>query len=109
MNDEFHLGEPARHPPRLGTPTRGRAGSSFGVRLVWIVAGLVFAGALAFVFLRSADEAGKQIAESHGTVGGAAVRSDPRDALHGERRHGGLRSVLVAASFGPQPQDGSGR
>jgi hypothetical protein len=31
---------------------------------VWIVAGLVVAGALALVFLRSADEAGKQIADS---------------------------------------------
>ena len=31
---------------------------------MWIVAGLVVVGALAFVFLRGADEAGKQIAAS---------------------------------------------
>jgi hypothetical protein len=64
MIDEFNFGEPAKHPARLGDrkPTRGVR--SFDARLVWIVVGLVVAGALAFVFLRSADEAGKQIADS---------------------------------------------
>ncbi len=60
MKDEFHFGEPAKHPARLGEhePKRARP------RLVWIVAGLVVAGVLAFVFLRSADEAGKQISQA---------------------------------------------
>lgn len=64
MNDEFVFGEPSKHPARLGRSKPQRAGSSFAPKLVWIVAGLVVAGALAFVFLRSADEAGKQIAGS---------------------------------------------
>jgi hypothetical protein len=68
MSDEFTFGEPAKRPARLGKakPDRAgaRAGSSLAPRLVWIVAGLVGAGALAFVFLRGADEAGKQIADS---------------------------------------------
>jgi hypothetical protein len=64
MNDEFNFGEPAKHPPRLGTSNPERAWGSFDMRLVWIAGGLVVAGVLAFVFLRSADEAGKQIADS---------------------------------------------
>lgn len=64
MNDEFHFGEHAKRPARLGGRRPRHAGSSFDPRLVWIVAGLVVAGVLAFVFLRSADEAGKQIADS---------------------------------------------
>jgi hypothetical protein len=64
MNDEFSLGAPAKHPARLGDRKPKRGVRSFDARLVWIVVGLVVAGALAFVFLRSADEAGKQIADS---------------------------------------------
>ncbi len=64
MKDEFNFGEPAKHPARLGQPKPKHAGGSLDPRLVWIVAGLVVAGVLAFVFLRSADEAGKQIADS---------------------------------------------
>jgi hypothetical protein len=64
MKDDFNFGEPAKHPARLGRSTPGHAGRSFDPRLVWIVAGLVVVGVLAFVFLRSADEAGKQIADS---------------------------------------------
>ncbi|MBA3739200.1 MAG: hypothetical protein H0W97_11625 [Actinobacteria bacterium] len=64
MKDEFNFGEPAKHPARLGPHTTKRAGGSVDPRVVWIVAGLVVAGVLAFVFLRSADEAGKQIADS---------------------------------------------
>ena len=64
MKDEFSFGEPAKHPARLGPHTTKRAGGSVDPRVVWIVAGLVVAGVLAFVFLRSADEAGKQIAHS---------------------------------------------
>jgi hypothetical protein len=64
MNDEFAFGDPAKHPARVGKSRPERAGGSFGPRVVWIVAGLVVAGAFAFVFLRGADEAGKQIADS---------------------------------------------
>jgi len=64
MNDEFVFGEPSKHPARLGRSKPHRVGSSFGPKLVWIVAGLVVAGALAFVFLRGADEAGTQLASS---------------------------------------------
>ncbi len=64
MKDDFSFGEPAKHPARLGQASPRHAGGSFDRRLVWIVAGLVVAGVLAFVFLRSADEAGKQIADS---------------------------------------------
>lgn len=64
MNDEFVFGEPAKRPARLGESKSQRARASLGPRFAWIVAGLVVAAALAFVFLRSADEAGKQIADS---------------------------------------------
>jgi hypothetical protein len=66
MSDEFSFGEPAKHPVRLGKPRAEpeRAEGSFVPRVVWIVAGLAVAGAFAFGFLRSADEAGRQIAGS---------------------------------------------
>jgi hypothetical protein len=64
MKDEFHFGEPAKRPARLGDADPKRARNSFDPRLVWIVAGLLVAGVLAFVFLRGADEAGTQIADS---------------------------------------------
>jgi hypothetical protein len=64
MNDEFAFGDPAKHPARVGKSRPAPAGGSFGPRVVWIVAGLVAAAALAFVFLRGADEAGTQIAGS---------------------------------------------
>ena len=64
MNDEFAFGDPAKHPARLGKARQERARGSFDPNLLWIVAGLVVAGAVAFVFLRGADEAGKQIAGS---------------------------------------------
>jgi hypothetical protein len=109
MNDEFVFGEPAKHPARLGESKPERAGSSLGPKLVWIVAGLVVAGALAFVFLRSADEAGKQIADSHleavsqtaraydaaaqGTMGRAVVV-----ALSLYAEHGGFTADLATLS-----------
>ncbi len=64
MNDEFHFGEPAKRRARLGGGKPKRAARSFDLRLLWIAAGLVVAGVLAFVFLRSADEAGTQIADN---------------------------------------------
>jgi hypothetical protein len=64
MSDGFNFGEPAKHPARLGEQKPKHTGGSFDPRLVWIVAGLVVAGVLAFVFLRSADQAGKRIADS---------------------------------------------
>jgi hypothetical protein len=63
MSDEFHYGEPARHPARLGGARLRSAGRSVDARLVWLAAGLVVAGVLAFVFLRGADEAGNEIAK----------------------------------------------
>jgi hypothetical protein len=68
MNDEFVFGDPAKRPARLGESKPQRAGTSFGPRFAWIVAGLVVAAALAFVFLRGADEAGKQITGSQSEV-----------------------------------------
>jgi hypothetical protein len=64
MNDEFVYGDPAKRPARLGESKPQRAGTSLGPRFGLIVAGLVVAGAVAFAFLRGADEAGKQIAGS---------------------------------------------
>jgi hypothetical protein len=64
MSDGFQFGEPAKRPPRLGDRKPKHAATSFDARLVWIAAGLVIAGVLAFVFLRGADEAGTQIADS---------------------------------------------
>ena len=97
MSDGFVFGEPAKRPPRLGRPKPER-GSSLSPRLVWVVAALVLVGALAFVFLRTADEAGKQIADSQkkavsqvdraydaaaqGTMGRAVVAAL---SLHAER------------------------
>ena len=62
MSDEFHFGEPAKHPARLGGPSPGRIKGSFDLRLLWVAAGLVAAAVFAFVVLSGADEAGRQIA-----------------------------------------------
>lgn len=64
MSDEFHFGEPAKRRSLLGDRKAPRAAGSIAPRLVWIAAGLVVAAVLAFVFLRSADEAGKQVADT---------------------------------------------
>ena len=64
MNDEFNFGERAKRPARLDDGSRSRPAVRSTHGFVWIVAGLLVAGVLAFVFLRSADEAGKQIADS---------------------------------------------
>jgi hypothetical protein len=64
MNDGFNFGEPAKRRVRLSGPKLPRERTTFDPRLTWIAAGLVVAGVLAFVFLRGADEAGKQIADS---------------------------------------------
>jgi hypothetical protein len=64
MDDGFNFGEPAKRRARLSGPNPPHDRSTFNPRLVWIAAGLVVAAVLAFVFLRSADEAGKQIADS---------------------------------------------
>ena len=89
MSDEFQFGEPAKHPARLGRAKQPHEQRSFDLRLVWVAAGLVVAGVLAFVLLRSSDEAGKQLgraneqavseidrandAAAQGTLGRAAV------------------------------------
>lgn len=62
MTDEFQFGEPAKHPARLSGPRPSRPTSAFPFKLVGAVACLVVAAAAAFVVLRGADEAGKEIA-----------------------------------------------
>ncbi len=64
MNDGFNFGEPAKRRVHLSGPNPARERTAFDTRLVWVAAGLLVAGVLAFVFLRGADEAGKQIADS---------------------------------------------
>ena len=64
MTDEFQFGERAKHPARLSGPRPPRPTSSFPFKLVGVVACLVVAAAAAFVFLRGADEAGKEIADA---------------------------------------------
>jgi hypothetical protein len=64
MNDGFNFGEPAKRRARSSGPTLQDDRSTFNPKLLGVAAGLVVAGVLAFVFLRGADEAGKQIAES---------------------------------------------
>ena len=59
VSDEFHFGERARRPARLGRSTTPSPLSVIDARVAWIAAGLVLAGALAFVFLRGAGEAGR--------------------------------------------------
>jgi len=96
MSDEFHYGERAKHPARLGGP---RAKSSIPFKLVGVVAGVVVAAAAAFVVLSGADEAGKEIAgarsetlgqvdraydaAAQGTVGRAVVVAQSLYAEHG--------------------------
>jgi hypothetical protein len=94
MNDEFNFGEPAKHPARLGGPKPQHGPSTFNPMLVWIAAGLVVAGALAFVFLRSADEAGKQIGRSQSE---AVSQIDPAYDAAAQGTMG--RAVVVATSL----------
>jgi hypothetical protein len=98
MNDEFHFGEPAKRPARMG-PAPRPAKRSFDLRPVWIGGGLVVAAVLAFVLLSGADEAGQQVAGSRsetvsqidrasdsaaqGTVGRAVVVAQTLHAEHG--------------------------
>jgi hypothetical protein len=64
MDEGFNFGEPAKRRARPGGPKPQHERSTFNPKLVWVAAGLVVAGVLAFVFLRSANEAGKQLADS---------------------------------------------
>jgi hypothetical protein len=97
MSDEFHFGERARRPARLGGLRKQRAKGSFNFRVLWIVAGLTAAAVVGFVVLSGADEAGTQIADAEsdtvaqidtahdaaaqGTVGRAVVAAQ---SLHAE-------------------------
>ena len=99
VNDDFHFGEHAKRPARLGGPPPQHATRSFDLRLLWIAAGLVAAAVIAFVVLSGADEAGKQIADAEsgavaqidtaydaaaqGTVGRAVVVAQSLHAEHG--------------------------
>ena len=109
MSDEFNFGEHAKRPARLGRSRPQHAQRSFDPRLLWAAAGLVVAGVLAFVLLRSADEAGKQLgraneqavseidrandAAAQGTLGQAVVVAQ---TLHAER--GSYTSDLASLS-----------
>lgn len=95
MDDGFQFGEPAKRPARLGGASASRAGASVSPKLVGLVAGgLVVAGVLAFVFLRGADEAGKQI----GDVNEQAVSQI--DKAYDAAAQGTLgRAVVVAQSL----------
>jgi hypothetical protein len=64
MSDGFQFGEPAKHPARLSGPRVPRQKSSIPFKLVGAIVCLVAAAAAAFVFLRGADEAGKEIADA---------------------------------------------
>lgn len=93
MNDEFHFGEPARHPARLG---KGRSPDPRGIdgRIVWIAAGLAVAGVLAFVFLRAAGEAGNQIGNANSQV------VDQIDGAYDAAAQGSIgRAQVVAQSL----------
>jgi hypothetical protein len=93
MSDEFHFGEPARRPARLGRAPSRPGGRSFDARIVWAAAALVLAGALAFVFLRSAGDAAKQVAV------GSSSTLDQIDRAHDAAAQGTLgRAVVVAQS-----------
>jgi hypothetical protein len=94
MKDEFSFDDSAGNPARPGAPTPKQAGRPFDSRLVWIVAGVVVAGVLAFVFLRSADEAGKQIA---GSQTGAVSQVDRAYDAAAQGTIG--RTVVVALSL----------
>jgi hypothetical protein len=98
MNDDFHFGEHAKRPARLGSQPPQHAGRSFDLRLLWIAAGLAVAAVIGFVFLSGADKAGKQIghaqsetvaqidraydAAAQGTIGHAVVVAQ---SLYAER------------------------
>ena len=99
MNDEFHFGEHAKRPARLGGPPPQQPKNSFDLRLLWVAAGLVVAAVIALVLLSGADEAGKQVADAEsgavaqidtaydaaaqGTIGQAVVAALSLHAEHG--------------------------
>ena len=64
MDDGFNFGEPARRPPRLGGQRPAGTGRAFDVRILFVAAGLLIAAAIAFLYLRGADTAGKRIADA---------------------------------------------
>jgi hypothetical protein len=94
MTDEFQFGEPAKHPARLGGPRPPRATGSFPFKLVGVVACLLVAAAAVFVFLRGADEAGKEIA---GARSGTLAQVD---RAHDAAAQGTVgRAVVVAQTL----------
>ena len=94
MGDEFHYGEPAKRPARLGGAKADHSARSFDPRLIWIAAAVAAAGVLAFVFLRGADEAGKQIADQQDEVVSQINRA------HDAAAQGTMgRAVVVALSL----------
>jgi len=94
VNDEFQFGERAKRPARLGGVRAPRAGLGLDPRLLWLAVGLVVAGVLAWVFLRGADEAGKQL----GAVNEQAVSQI--DKAYDAAAQGTIgRAVVVAQSL----------
>ena len=66
MDGGFNFGQPAKRRAKLGAARTPRSVGVFDARILLIAAGLVVAAVLAFVFLRGADEAGRQIADAQG-------------------------------------------
>ena len=64
----FNFGEPAKRPAKLGGARPTSSASSFDLRYVWAAAGLAGVALLAFLLLRGAGEAGRDIAEAQGTA-----------------------------------------
>jgi hypothetical protein len=94
MGDEFQFGERARRPARLGGSRAKRTKGSFDLRVLWIVAGLAAAAVVAFVVLRGADEAGKQIADA------TSDTVDQIDTAYDAAAQGTVgRAVVVAQSL----------
>jgi hypothetical protein len=93
MNDEFHFGERAKRPARLGKD-RAEGTRSFDGRIIWIAVGLALAGVVAFIFLRGADEAGKQVADSQSNA------LDQIDTAYDAAAQGSMgRAMVVARSL----------
>jgi hypothetical protein len=93
MDDGFQFGQQARRPARPASPKRPRR-TSIDARLLWVLAGFVGAGLLAWVFLRGADEAGRELG-GRNEQGVATI-----DRAHDAAAKGTLgRAVVVAQSL----------
>ena len=94
MDGGFNFGQPAKRPAKLGVARTPRTGAGFDVRIPLIAAGLVVAAVLAFVFLRGADEAGRQIADAQAD---AVAQVDRAQDVEAQVALG--RAVVVVRTF----------